>query len=119
MKLIGVVLFSILMLSSLVFSQETTIKFESPQEINQTQVNFTADDGKNFFMDNILLLTEDYKKLSQDDLIKIAQQRFDAWLAALNYVPTAKYKQDMISALTSQIAAFTVEKEELEKEVGK
>lgn len=51
------------------------------------RIRFEKTDGKNTFNDALIFTQAEYDVLNQQQIEEIKQQRFDNWLAIINYVP--------------------------------
>jgi hypothetical protein len=54
------------------------------------RIRFEKTDGKNTFNDALIFSQAEYDALTEHQIEEIKQQRFDNWLAIINYVPPAE-----------------------------
>jgi len=54
------------------------------------RIRFEKTDGKNTFNDALIFSQAEYDALTEQQIEEIKQQRFDNWLAIINYVPPAE-----------------------------
>lgn len=51
------------------------------------RIRFEKTDGKNTFNDALIFTQTEYDALTEQQIQEMQQQRFDNWLAIINYVP--------------------------------
>jgi hypothetical protein len=54
------------------------------------RIRFEKTDGKNTFNDALIFSQAEYDALTEQQIEEIKQQRFDNWLAIINYVPPSE-----------------------------
>jgi hypothetical protein len=54
------------------------------------RIRFEKTDGKNSFNDALIFTQAEYDALTEQQIQEMQQQRFDNWLAIINYVPPAE-----------------------------